>query len=94
MTLATEAAARTPSAGGADPPDSGFAPETARYVAGLYLAGGLAPARVRAYDGEAGHRGMFLAIADAMDELLAGGFDPDAFMESLRSAPAGSPVAA
>lgn len=69
-----------------DPPGREIATEAARHVARAYL-GEMTPAWVRdhARGGDCESPGMFLAIADAMDELLAEGFNPAAFAKSLES---------
>jgi hypothetical protein len=79
----------------ADPDGQDLDPEIARYVARLYLTR-MTPSvlrdradRVAAGRSDPEFREMFLAIADAMDELLAEGFDPAAYAESLRPGDAG-----
>jgi hypothetical protein len=71
-----------------DPPEQALDPENTRTVARLYLTR-MSPDWLRADVATGRHEplfaGMFLAIADEMDALLAGGFDVAAFAESLKS---------
>jgi hypothetical protein len=72
----------------ADPSEWDLDPETERHVARLYLTR-LTPARLReliaAGRCEPEFRPMFAGIADAMDALLDGGFDPAASAEEIRA---------
>jgi hypothetical protein len=80
----------TPAAVTTDPPDREITPEAARHVARAYLTE-MTPAWVRdhARGEDCESPNMFLAIADAMDELLAEGFDPAAFAGKLRAGNSG-----
>jgi hypothetical protein len=65
-----------------------FGEHGARQAARIYLAEGFTPGEMRsgpAREGTPKHRRMFRMIADAMDALLAEGFDPAAFTESPKS---------
>jgi len=71
-----------------DPCGGTFDEHGARQVARIYLAEGLTPGGIRsgpAREDRPEYRRMFRMIADAMDALLAEGFDPAAFAESLKS---------
>jgi hypothetical protein len=80
----------------ADPAEWALDPETERSVARLYLTR-ITPAELRDRVASGvcglGFVGMFRAIADAMDALLAEGFDPPALAAALRAG-APSPAAA
>jgi hypothetical protein len=71
-----------------DPSAWDLDPETEVHVARLFLAvmtpDGL---RARIASGVCGleHISMFRRIADAMESLLAGGFDPEAFAMTVRA---------
>lgn len=56
--------------------------EGARHTAGVYLAAGMPSSWLREHGSYMAPEDR-LAIADAMDELLAGGFDPAARMREI-----------
>jgi len=71
-----------------DPCGGTFDEHGARQVARIYLAEGLTPGGIRsgpAREDRPEYRRMFRMIADAMDALLAEGFDAEAFREELRA---------
>lgn len=72
----------------ADPHEWDLDPGTTVAVAKLYLTR-LTPAQLRAHVAagrcEPEYRPMFAGIADAMDALLAEGFDPAVFAEEIRA---------
>lgn len=65
-------------------PSTRWNPAAARHVAQALLAE-FSSDDLRGDAEEYGHPVMFRAVADAMDELLAEGFDPAAFAAKLRA---------
>ena len=80
--------AENPSAVSTAPPPGGISAEAVRDVARIYLAQGFGPGQVRreARRTMPEHEPMFAMVADAMDALLAGGFDAEAFRKELHAA--------
>jgi len=65
-----------------------YSEQDARQAAGIYLADGMTSGALRAdtaLRGTPGTRRMFAMVADAMDALLAEGFDPAAYKQQLEA---------